>query len=104
MTFKSLIIESHRSRESAHADYVPGVNFPVFCSLNAFTFPKSAEVFATEHSLAIYYVDNAWARVAINGHLLKQFMAFGARTEIGLDAHLANIQEKGWYVINDEEF
>jgi hypothetical protein len=104
LTFKSLYIESHPSRESAHADYVRGVRYEVVCSLNAITFPKSAVVFAKEHSLAVYYVDNAWARVAIDGRLLKQFMAFGAKTEIGLDPHLARIRDDRWYVIEEEEF
>ena len=101
MTFKSLFIESHPNRESAHATYVPGVsvNRQVVCSLNAYTFPASAVRFATEHGLTVDYVDNAWARIALNGCLLKRFLAYGGETE-----PVAHIDEQGWYVLTEEEF
>ena len=104
MTFRSLTIEAHPDRESAYANYLPGCNYETVCSLNAVTFPQSAVVFAMNHNLFVYYVDNCWARVAIDGRLVKTFMSLGLGTEPGLAAHLVKIADDGWYVIEEEEF
>lgn len=104
MTYKSLIIESHSSRESAHAPYVVGVNQPAIISLNAYSFPKSATRFAKEKGLDIFYVDNAWLRTAIDGRLLKEFLAHGTATEPSYAEYIAKIDDDRWYVIQEEEY
>ena len=81
-----------------------GADYSVFASLNAYTFPKSAMVFAKEHDLVVGHVDGAWARVALSGQHLSQFLAFGADTECDLPDLCAKVKLDGWYVINDEEF
>ncbi len=104
MTYRSLSIESHASCESAHAPYVLGVNLPAIISLNAYTFPKRATQFAKEKGLDIFYVDNAWLRIAIDGLLLKEFLAHGSLTEPSYAEYIAKIGDDCWYVIREEEF
>lgn len=104
MTYKSLIIESHPSRESAHAPYVVGANRPAIISLNAYSFPKSATRYAKEKGLDIFYVDNAWLRIAIDGVCLREFLAYGSATEPSYDEYIAKINDDRWYVIQEEEY
>jgi hypothetical protein len=104
LTFRSLTIESHPSLESAQAHEGGGKSYENLQSLNAYTFPKPLRAFAEEHRLDIFYVDNAWIRVAMNGRLLKQFMAFGHETEIDLAGQMDRVRDEGWYVVNEEEF
>jgi len=104
MTFRSLSIASHESRLSAHETFGATNSSSHLFSLNAYTFPASAVVFAKEHELTIDYVDNAWARIAMDGKLLKQFLAYGAETEPDLEMCLAKIQDDKWYLVSEEEF
>jgi hypothetical protein len=104
MTFRSLTIERHETRESAQAPYRVDHSYHLIFSLNAFTFPKSLHSFAAEQDLPLSYVDNAWLRVAMDGRALKQFLDLGRRTEIGLDSQLQLIEDQRWFVVTEEEF
>ena len=104
MTFRSLTVEAHSDRESAHAPFAFGIEGTLIASLNAYTFPKSAVVYAKEQGLNIDYVDNCWACVAMDGLTLKGFLAFGRDTELDLELLTAKIDEAGWYVVTEEEF
>jgi hypothetical protein len=50
MTYRSIIVEEHPTRESATAPYVVGgptkLGCSRFCSLNAYTWPVSASAYA----------------------------------------------------------
>lgn len=104
MTYRSLHIEQHVSRESALAPYVIGSEYTPFGSLNAWSFPISAEAWARKHDHAISYVDNAWARIAVDGQAFLQFLVFGSATEPDYAALIAAIDDGLWYVINEEDF
>ena len=104
MTFRSLTVEAPSDRESAHAPFALGMEGTLIASLNTYTFPKSAVVYAKEHGLHIDYIDNCWACVAIDGLTLKGFLAFGRDTELDLELLTDKIDEAGWYVVTEEEF
>jgi hypothetical protein len=60
--------------------------------------------FAKEQGLDVSYVDNAWIRVAMEGRVLKQFMAHGEQTERDLQSQIAHVDDHEWFVVNEEEF
>ena len=64
----------------------------------------SAAKFAHENNLEVYYIDNAWIRVGVNGTNLVKFLAQGAETEPDWPATMAKIDLSCWYVIVEEEF
>lgn len=104
MTFRSLIIEEHSDAASAQAPYVAGANHPRFGSLNAYTWSFSAEVFAKAHDLAIDYVDNCWARVALPAPLLRVFLEMGGDGDPDWEELAGRVVDSRWFVINEEEF
>jgi hypothetical protein len=104
LTFHSLTIERHPSRESAQAPFGAGESYGRLQSLNAFTFPKPLWAFAKEQGLDVSHVDNAWVRVAMDGHVLKQFMAYGDQTERDLEGQIALVDDHESFVVNEEEF
>jgi hypothetical protein len=104
LTFRSLWVEGHTSRESAEAPYRLESPHDQLFTLNAFTFPKSLAVFARDSGLILSYVDNAWLRVSMKGSALKQFITLGLATEVKLTERLAVVDTDHWYVVNEEEF
>ena len=104
MTYQSLYVESHEDQGGARAAYKSGTVRNVIITLNAYSFPKRASAFAQAEGLNVDYVDNAWTRIAIDGRLLKIFLAYGHATEPSLELYLGKVDDDSWYVINEEEF
>lgn len=104
MTYRSLIVEEHETRESATAVFVAGGHYKIFALLNAFTWPSPAWAFARDNDLSTDYVDNCWLRVALDAHTLRGFLALGAKTELNIGELIDRVENGHWYVINEEEF
>jgi hypothetical protein len=108
MTYRSLFVDEHPSRESATAPYVIGAPFSPgvsrFCSLNAYTWPVSAEAFAREHDLHTDYVDNCWVLIALDATLLRAFLGSGSDVDPCVHSIIARTDDDRWYVITEEEF
>jgi len=104
MTYRSLYVQEHPDEASATAPYLFANQAPVFCWLNAQTWPAPAWAFAREHDLHVDYVDNCWMLVALNGSMLKRFLRAGQAADPNVSAILERVQEDRWYVINEEEF
>ena len=104
MTYRSLFVEEHPSRESATAPYELGRDAPLFCRLNPYTWPISALIFAREHQLHTDYVDNCWVLVAVDATMLRSFLGAGAGGDADVQSTIARVNDNRWYVINEEEF
>jgi len=82
MTFRSLFVQEYPDKASATMPYSSSnPQVPVFCSLNAYTWPAPAWAFAREHKQHVDYVDNCWLLVALDGSMLKHFLRGGARAD-----------------------
>ena len=103
MTYRSLQVEEYRDKLTAEAPD-SAKNAQTFVSLNAYTFPASAEAWGRQRGHAITYIDNAWVRVAVDAIALREFLNFGKETEIGLEAVLDRVDDNKSYVIEEEEF
>ena len=87
MTFRSLFVQEHPNRASATEPYSShNEQAPVFCSLQAYTWPTSAKGFADEHKLHVDYVDNCWLLIALDGSMLKRFLRAGAAVDSDVPA------------------
>jgi len=107
MTFRSLFVEEHPSQASATTPYVDWASkpdVPLFCSLNAYTWPTSAWGFAREHNLHMDYVDNCWLLVAVDAEMLRKFLNAGRTEDADVPGILERVTDDHWYVINEEEF
>ena len=106
MTFRSLFVEEHPDRASATSPYdiMAKRDAPLFCSLNAYTWPMSAAYFASEHELHTDYVDNCWLLVAMDGTMLKRFLRTGEEADRDVPVILERVKDDHWYVVNEEEF
>lgn len=104
MTFRSLFIEEHENQASALEPYVTGKDYALCGSLNAYSWTASAWSFATTHNLPIDYVDNCWLRVAMDSAFLRRFLQSGSGGDSIPALLIAKIDERKWYVVNEEEF
>lgn len=106
MTFRSLYVEEHPDRASATAPYDIGSAgaAPLFCFLDAYTWPASALAFAREHDLHTDYVDNCWLLVAVDATMLRAFLQTGVGADPNVPNIIARVRDHHWYVINEEEF
>lgn len=104
LTFRSLFIEEHATRESALTPYVTGGAYMVIAWLNAVTWRANSVVFAREGGFPIDYVDNCWSRVAFSGTDLRHFLQMGAAGDPAAARLLKFLGDQKWYVINEEEF
>ena len=104
MTFQSLMIETYPDSASAKAPYQPGVHGEVFASLNAYSFPRSAWVFAKANNLDVIEVDNCWIRVPLPGSKLREFLNCESPGDPDLPDIAARIEDDAWYLLSEEEF
>ena len=106
MTYRSLFIEEHPDRASATILYDSKLKrgAPLFCFLNAQTWPTSALAFAEEHELHVDYVDNCWLLVALDAAKLRLFLSGGQASDPNVAAILERVKDDHWYVVNEEEF
>ncbi len=101
MTFMSLFVEKHETRAAAMTPHVPGADYAILGSLNAYTWPVSLKAFADENGLAIEWVDNCWTRVCVDASQLRAFLTAGKDERSTMPG---KIEDSGWFVINEEEF
>lgn len=104
LTYQSLTIEEHADEDSAVAAYSLDAARPTFCSLNAYTWPRSAWAFARDKNLPVSCVDNCWIRIAVDAPRLRDFLNTGILADPSVKELFGRIREDRWYVINEEEF
>ena len=102
LTFRSLFIEEHATRESAVVPYVTGEDYKVVAWLNAETWRANGVSYP--HGSPMDYVDNCWSRVAVSGTGLREFLQMGAASDPAAARLLKSLSDQKWYVINEEEF
>ena len=103
MTFMSLFVEQHDTEASAQEAHVTGRNYSVCSSLDAYSSTASVSSFAATHDLPIDYVDNCWLRVAMDSTLLRLFLHGGPGSD-QVARLLDRVDDRKWYVVNEEEF
>jgi len=106
VTYRSLFIDEYPDRASAEAPYdrLKSVEHTTFCSLQAYTWPFSAQGFAEAWKLPVDYVDNAWLLVPVSPELARKFLRTGANIDPDIPGLIERINDDKWYVINEEEF
>lgn len=104
LTFRSLFIEEHLSRESAVKPYQTGGEYFIVARLNAYTWPASSGANAGGPSLPIEYVDNCWTRIAMSGTDVRAFLRLGSHVDQDAARLLMIVDDQKWYVLNEEEF
>ena len=102
MTFRSLFIEQHESRESATAAFAPGQDNQLFGWLNDAA--GTLWSFAKSNNLEPNYVDNCWMRVVVDADGLRSFLELSLSHAPRAEELLTLVPDGKWFVINDEEF
>lgn len=103
MTFMSLFVEQHDTEASAREAHVTGREYAVCGSLDARSWTSPVSSFAAAHDLPIDYVDNSWLRVAMDATTLRQFLNSGPASD-PVASLLDRVDDRKWYVVNEEEF
>ena len=103
MTFMSLLVEQHDTEASAREAHVTAREYAVCGSLDAWSWTASVSSFAATHGLPIDYVDNCWLRVAMDSTLLRLFLHSGPASD-QVTRLLDRVDDRKWYVVNEEEF